>query len=115
MSIKLYMDENVPRQITLGLRLRDIDVLTVQEDSRMGLPDPQVLDRAAELQRVLFSRDDDLLIIANQQQQNGIPFYGVIYAHPQGNSIGNCVHDLELIAKTCDSVDCINQVQYLPL
>lgn len=115
MSVKLYMDENVPRQITLGLRLRDIDVLTVQEDSRTGSPDPQVLDRAAELQRVLFSRDDDLLIIANQRQQNGISFYGVIYAHPQGNSIGNCVHDLELIAKTCDSVDCIDQVQYLPL
>jgi predicted nuclease of predicted toxin-antitoxin system len=98
MSVKLYMDENVPRQITLGLRLRGLDVLTVQEDSRLGLPDPQVLDRATELQRVLFSRDDDLLVIANQRQHNGTPFYGVIYAHPQGSSIGNCVHDLELRA-----------------
>jgi predicted nuclease of predicted toxin-antitoxin system len=75
MSVKLYMDENVPRQITLGLRLRGLDVLTVQEDSRLGLPDPQVLDRATELQRVLFSRDDDLLVIANQRQHNGTPFY----------------------------------------
>jgi Domain of unknown function (DUF5615) len=115
MSVKLYMDENVPRQITLGLRLRGLDILTVQEDNRLGLPDPQVLDRATELQRVLFSRDDDLLVIANQRQQNGTLFYGVIYAHPQGNSIGDCVHDLELIAKICDLVDCINQVQYLPL
>lgn len=65
MSIRLYMDENVPRQITTGLRLRGIDVLTVQEDDRAGLPDPQVLDRATELQRVLFSRDDDLLAIAH--------------------------------------------------
>jgi predicted nuclease of predicted toxin-antitoxin system len=81
MSVKLYMDENVPRQITLGLRLRGLDVLTVQEDNRLGLPDPQVLDRATELQRVLFSRDDDLLVIANQRQQNGTTFYGVIYAH----------------------------------
>ena len=32
MILKLYMDENVPRQITVGLRLRGIDVLSVQED-----------------------------------------------------------------------------------
>jgi hypothetical protein len=43
------MDEQVPRQITLGLRLRNIDVLTVQEDDRAGLDDPNVLARAIEL------------------------------------------------------------------
>lgn len=30
MSLALYMDENVARQITVGLRQRNIDVLTVQ-------------------------------------------------------------------------------------
>lgn len=114
MSVSFYMDENVPRQIGTGLRLRGIDILTVQEDDRAGLPDPQVLDRATELQRVLFSRDDDLLSIAHQRQQDEIFFYGVIYSHPQNSSIGDCVGDLELIAKICDPEDCINQVQYLP-
>lgn len=60
MSVALYMDENVPRQIAVGLRLRDIDVLTVQEDNRAGMLDSQVLARATDLQRVLFSRDDDV-------------------------------------------------------
>lgn len=115
MSVKLYMDENVPRQITMGLRLRQIDVLTVQEDQRAGLSDPKVLDRATELNRVLFSRDDDLLAIAHQRQQEALYFYGVIYSHPQGSSIGFCVRDLELIANLCDPEDCIGQVQYLPL
>ncbi|HEY4564743.1 MAG TPA: DUF5615 family PIN-like protein, partial [Thermoanaerobaculia bacterium] len=46
MSLALYMDENVPRAITGGLRLRGIDVLTVQEDGLSGLADPEVLDRA---------------------------------------------------------------------
>jgi hypothetical protein len=45
------MDEQVPRQITLGLRLRNIDVLTVQEDDRAGLDDPNVLARVIELER----------------------------------------------------------------
>ena len=115
MSVVLYMDENVPRQITTGLRLRGIDVLTVQEDSRTGISDPEVLDRATELKRILFSRDDDLLAIANKRQQQGQFFYGVIYSHPQRSSIGDCIRDLELIATVCDVEDCINQVQYLPM
>lgn len=109
------MDENVPRQITVGLRLREIDVLSVQEDNRAGLPDPQVLDRATELQRLLFSRDDDLLVIAQRRQKDGRAFSGVVYSHPQGNSIGECVKDLEIIAKVCTGEDCMDQVQYLPL
>ena len=56
--------------------VRDIDVLTVQEDNRAGISDPEVLDRASELKRVLFSRDDDLLAIANQRQQQGQFFMG---------------------------------------
>lgn len=114
MTICFYMDENVSRQITTGLRLRGVDVLTVQEDKRMGAPDPQVFARASELERVLFTRDDDLLAIAHQHQKADTPFYGVVYAHPQNSSIGGCVHDLELIANVCAIEDCINQVQYLP-
>ena len=40
MSLALYMDEHVHMAITIGLRFRDIDVLTVQEDNRAGTPDP---------------------------------------------------------------------------
>ena len=115
MSIALYMDENVPRQITVGLRLRDIDVLTVQEDGRAGMLDPQVLARATELQRVLFSRDDDLLALAHHRQKEGVDFPGVVYSHPQGIGIGDCVRELEVIAKASTLEDTLNQVQYLPL
>jgi predicted nuclease of predicted toxin-antitoxin system len=59
------MDENVPRQITTGLRLRGIDTLTVQDDGLTGSPDPQVFARATELQRVIFTRDDHYLVIHN--------------------------------------------------
>jgi hypothetical protein len=109
------MDENVPRQITTGLKLRNVDVLTVQEDGRAGLDDPEVLKRASDLDRVLFSRDDDLLSIAHRFQAQGIPFSGVIYSHPQKASIGDCVRDLELIAQVGDPDDCRNCVQFLPL
>lgn len=115
MSLKFYMDENVPRQITVGLRLRHINVLTVQEDQRSGQDDPKVLSRAIELNRILFSRDNDMLGIARDRQKSGNAFPGVVYTHPRDSSIGDCIRDLELIAKVCAIEDCLNQVQYLPL
>jgi len=66
------MDENVPRAITGGLRLRGIDVLTVQED-------------------------------------------GLSYAHQLHITIGDCVRDLELIARAADPSDLADRVEFLPL
>jgi len=54
-SVRFYMDEHVSRSITVGLRRRGLDVLTVQEDGRSGAAD-----------EVLFSQDDDLLVEANR-------------------------------------------------
>ena len=59
MSLSFYMDENVYWGMTDGLRIRGVDVLTAQADGRTGFPDPAILDRATELERVLFSQDDD--------------------------------------------------------
>jgi rRNA-processing protein FCF1 len=115
MAIALYMDQHVPRAITVGLRLRGVDVLTTYEDGTSELADPALLDRASELGRVLFTRDDDLLAEAASRQRNGIPFGGVIYAHQLRVSIGTCVQDLEIIAKAGEPEDLINGVQYLPL
>lgn len=39
MSLAFYIDEHVPRAITIGLRLRGVDVLTVQEDGLKGKED----------------------------------------------------------------------------
>lgn len=46
MTVGLYLDHNVNRAITQGLRLREVDVLTAYEDASHLLPDPELLDRA---------------------------------------------------------------------
>lgn len=115
MPVALYMDHNVPSQITDGLRLRDVDVVTALEDGTATLPDPELLDRATELERVLFTHDDDLVIEAHRRQAEGIPFGGVIYVHQQHISIGECISDLELIADAGEPEDMMNQVFFLPL
>jgi predicted nuclease of predicted toxin-antitoxin system len=60
LSVGFYMDVHVPRAITERLRLRGIGVMTAQEDGARRLADPELLDRAAALSRVLFTRDADL-------------------------------------------------------
>jgi predicted nuclease of predicted toxin-antitoxin system len=114
MSVSLYMDHNVPRAITVGLRYRGVDVLTAFEDGTSAIDDSALLDRATELGRVLFTMDDDLLAEAAERQQNKIPFAGVIYAHQLRVSIGICVQDLEIIAQAADPEDVKNNVVFLP-
>jgi hypothetical protein len=50
MAIALYMDQHVPRTITVGLRLRGVDVLTAYEDGASEMADSALLNRAMELE-----------------------------------------------------------------
>jgi hypothetical protein len=113
--IALYMDHNVPRSITVGLRLRGVDVITAYEDGADDMDDSALLDRATELGRVLFTHDDDLLAETTKRQQEDISFGGVIYVHQMGATIGSCISDLEVIANAGEPEDLLNQVQFLPL
>jgi hypothetical protein len=115
MPISFYMDAHIPRVVTVGLRMRSVDVLTAQEDGADRLSDPKLLDRATQLNRVLFTFDDDLLVEAVNRQRENRPFSGVVYAHPLRISIGQCIQNLELIAKTGEPEDLRNRVEFLPL
>jgi Domain of unknown function (DUF5615) len=115
MSTKLYIDVHVRRAVTTGLRLRDVDVLTAQEDNAGEFDDPRLLDRAKELGRVLFTQDDDLLKEAARRQETGEGFAGVIYGHQLNVTVGQCIEDLELIAQATEPEEWANLVTYLPL
>jgi len=115
MPIKLYTDHNVPRAIVDGLRSRGVDVLTSSEDETSTLDDPELLSRATELERVLFTRDYNLLQEVAKRQNSGILFSGDIYAHQLRVSIGTCIRNLEIIAKAGESEDLKNRVEFLPL
>jgi len=86
--IWLYTDVHVRRQVTIGLRIRGVDVLTAQEDNAATLEDPDLSNRASELERVLFSQDTDLLREAALRQRKGQPFSGVIFGQQQVLTIG---------------------------
>jgi hypothetical protein len=109
------MDVHVRGPVTTALRRRGVDVLTAQADDAGQLPDDDLLDRAMERGRVLFSQDDDLLNEATARQRSGKFFAGIIYAHQQNITVRQTIEDLELIAKTCGPEELENSVVFLPL
>lgn len=115
MALRFYMDVHVPAAITEGLRRRGIDVLTSQQDGTRQVDDETLLLRSTELGRVLFSQDDDLLRIAAAWQAGNQPFAGVVFAHQQRASVGQCVEDLELIAECCSAAEVSGRVIFVPL
>lgn len=115
MSVALYLDVHIPRAIPLGLRVRQVDVLTAQEDKAATLSDPELLDRATALGRALFTFDRGFLAEAVHRQHQAVAFAGLIYAHPLQVSIGACIQDLELLAKVSQPEDLFNRVEFLPL
>jgi len=105
MAIALYMDEHVPEAITNGLRMRNVDVMTVQEDILSGESDITILDRAGELNRILVTHDRHFLQEASRRMEENIHFYGIIYVDkPKYLSNREYIDDLELIAKALEPI-----------
>ena len=115
MTVKLYMDEHVPGPITKGLRERLVDVLTAQEEFREGNDDEQVLDRATELKRVLFTCDTDFSQLVASRQTAGQQFSGVFTIPLSKLTYRLCIDDLEMVAKCSEYEEWAGKIIRLPL
>ncbi|CAA9281960.1 MAG: hypothetical protein AVDCRST_MAG77-3920 [uncultured Chloroflexi bacterium] len=115
MALAFYFDHHFPQPVAEQLRARRVNVLTAVEDGAARLPDPELLDRATALARVLVTADADLLVEAAARQRAGTPFAGVVYVHQLDIAIGRCVEDLELVSRASEPADLDGQVLYLPL
>jgi hypothetical protein len=96
--LRFYMDQHVHGGITAGLRRIGIGCLTAAEDGSNELGDASLLARATELERVVFSNDLDMPLLAEQWMLQLRTFAGVIYARQLGITIGQAVRELEPIA-----------------
>ncbi|HBJ82670.1 MAG TPA: hypothetical protein DDZ88_02105 [Verrucomicrobiales bacterium] len=114
MSLALYMDVHVPLAITRALRRKGFDVLTAQDDGTSTLADDLLLDRAMELNRLLFTQDQDFLEETALRQAAGRSFATVIFAR-QSVSIGACVRDIEVILDALQASEARDLLLHLPL
>lgn len=84
-----YMDHNIPRAITDGLRLRGVDVVTAFEDGAARMADSDLLDRSTLLGRVLVTPTVTSWAEAETRQRAGLEFSGIVYSHAMRVSIKN--------------------------
>lgn len=115
MAVTLYMDVHVPWAITDQLRRRGVDVLTAIEDGASRLPDDEILGRASELGRLVFTQDIRFKTMAEEWQRHSRPFAGLVFGHQLRGTIGQYVGDLELVAKVTTPEDWRGMVGHLPL
>ena len=114
MPTALYMDVHVPWPITEQLRRRGVDVLTAIEDGRQERSDHELLERAHELGRLIFTQDIRFRVLAEEWQRTGMPFSGLLFGHQLRGTIGQYVADLELVAQASELVEWANRVEHLP-
>ena len=115
MVVALYMDHCVDEAISDAMRARGVDVLLAREDGRAEAPDPALLSRATELERVMFTQDKDFLREAARRQREGVYFYGVIYARQNESMVGRYIEDLHIIAELEYLSNLIGRVLHLPV
>lgn len=108
------MDHHVPAAIPRELRRRGVDVVTAFDDGADQWPDDQILQRCTDLERAIFTQDDDFLVIARDWQTEGLEFSGVVFASQLGITFGQAIRDLELIAKALDPPDLRNRIEFIP-
>ena len=115
MPISFYMDHHVPRAITLGLRLRKVDVTTAFEDGASELDDQGLLDRASELRRVLFTHDDDLLVAGDQTAKRRRVISRHRVRSPTSSFDRHLCGGPGTHCRVGEPMDLLNQVIFLPL
>jgi hypothetical protein len=75
--MRLYADEDFPLAVAEELRRLGHDVLTAQEDSRRGIPDPDLLARAHTLGRALLTHNRRHF---ERLHREGTPHSGILSA-----------------------------------
>ncbi len=114
MPVQFYLDVHVDKAIHDQLQIRGVDVLRAQDDDAAELSDEELLERASNFGRLLFTHDTRFKALAQKWQRQGKPFAGLLFGNKLGVTIGQYVKDLELIAKASDPKDWVSVVHHLP-
>jgi Domain of unknown function (DUF5615) len=108
-EIRFYLDENVNVEIAVQLRKHGIDVVTVRDLELLGDEDPNHLQLATELGRVLCTHDQDF----PRMSAKGIAHSGIGFAQQYGATIGGWVKALRNLHATKTAEEMKGQIVFL--
>lgn len=115
--LKYLLDENFNNNIYRGISRSapEIDIVRVQDCGLAGAPDPEVLDYAAGVNRVLLTHDVHTLTnFALQRIKRGEEMSGLIEVN-QNCSTSTAIEQIIMAAECLQSEEMENQILYIPL
>jgi hypothetical protein len=116
MRPRFQADADFNHKIVLGLRRREpaVDFEDAHAAGIIGVPDPGVLHKTADLGRILISHDRKTMPAHLARFLNSRSSPGLIIV-PQDLDIGLAIEDLLLIWVASDAEEWKNGVGFLPL
>ena len=116
MRPRFQADADFNQKIVLGLRRREpvVDFVDARAGGVVGVPDPDVLHRAADLGRIVVSHDRRTMPAHFARFLNGRSSPGLIIV-PQDLDIGLAIEDLLLVWAASDADEWRDKVGFLPL
>ena len=117
MKVRFQADADLDGRVLRGLRrvAPEIDVRTAADARLAGVPDIEVLRRAAEQGRVLVSQDRRTMPAHFRQYiRAGVKSPGVILLR-EGISIAVAIEELVLIWSASEAEEWINRLLWIPL
>jgi len=114
-AAKFLVDENLMRKVVQGILRRnsEIDILRVQQVGLSGVGDPEILEWAAQEERVLLTRDFKTVPrFAYERLVAGLPMAGVIAINNSQASMGQIIEDIVALSEFEE--DCVGQIHYIP-
>jgi len=115
--IKFAADENFNNDILRGLlrKMPELDIVRVQDSELSGASDPEVLEWAAQENRILLTHDVQTITkYAYERVRKGLPMTGV-FEVSRAVPINRAIEDLLLIAECSFESEWEGQIRYLPL
>src|SRR5262245_56730587 len=108
-TIRFHLDEHVAHAVADGLRRLGIDATTTTDARLLGDEDADQIAFGLAQGRVIFTEDDDFLVLAKA----GVNHAGIAYCRQNTRSIGQIVRALELIWEIYEPVEMINRVEFI--
>lgn len=110
MRPKFYTDEHVPVQISMALKMREIDIITSQQAGMLHKDDDTQLQFAIQSGRAIITYDSDFLKLAQEFGNHcGILFF------THRVDIGTAVKTIEEVYFTYTDLDLKNTILFLPI
>lgn len=109
MPLSVLCDEHISHLIIGGLERLGIDAISIQRAGLRTSGDPLILVAARQLERVIYTYDDDFL----QLNSEGIPHLGILYHHSRKYSIGQAIDAVALACQVLAMEEMRNRVEYL--